>query len=35
MKSVVKKKEAARFNTKSKEALCCAKVSKNTPGCHD
>ncbi len=32
MKSLIKKKEQV---SNTKVALCCAKKSKNIPGCHD
>ncbi len=34
MKTVIKKKITTKTVVK-KEALCCAKTSKTTPGCHD
>ena len=35
MKSVVKKKDTKDNKAKGKTAQCCAKTSKNIPGCHD
>lgn len=35
MKSLTKKKIKAEKKATKATAQCCAKTSKNTPGCHD